>query len=74
MQVRVKTGGRVNGIESLVKRLDKGGNSEVLSDGNLLVTSQRLSDLKNSTDQCGFTSNPCTWRSMTTSMQVGLVR
>jgi hypothetical protein len=34
MQVRVKTGGRVNGIESLIKRLDKDDNSEVLSDDN----------------------------------------
>jgi hypothetical protein len=34
----------------------------------MMITSQRLSDLKNSTDQCGFTSNPCTWRSMTTSV------
>jgi hypothetical protein len=39
-----------------------------------MITSQRLSDLKNSTDQCEFISNLCTWRSKTTSMQIELMR
>jgi hypothetical protein len=39
-----------------------------------MITSQRLSDLKNSTDQCEFISNLCTWRSMTTSMQIEFMR
>jgi hypothetical protein len=32
------------------------------------------SEVIDTLSNCGFTSNLCTWRSMTTSMQVGLVR
>jgi thymidylate synthase len=47
---------RMNEIESLIKRLDKDDDSKIL----MMITSQRLSDLKNSTDQCEFISNFCT--------------
>ncbi len=47
---------RMNETESLIKRLDKDDDSKIL----MMITSQRLSDLKNLTDQCEFISNLCT--------------
>jgi hypothetical protein len=38
------------------------------------LNDDNFSDLKNSTDQCKFISNLCTWRSKTTSMQIKMMR